>query len=299
MADAADVTLTSSTSWPARLRTVALWSLVGVGLVAFFTMLTFPFDALHHRLVAELARQTGLKMQVESRRPAWPLGLEWNGVRVPQGERTAVMIARARGVISWLDALQGRPVVHLSIWLEDKTGDPSATAKLRFADWRFERLSVLDGVATRVDLPKVAGPPVRGGRAKATWRFEQDAASPTALQGGLELDVNELSIEQINNQGFKVPEWGFSTVRGKVQCMQGICRVEEFSGTGPDGSLFAGGQLLLAQSPQDTRWDVTVTLTCSQSFAQRSAAVGGFPLPANTPMKLRLVGPLLRPQLSL
>lgn len=299
MADAADVTFTGSTAWPARLRAIVLWGLVCLGLAIFFTILTFPFDALHQRLVAELARQTGLKVQVESRKPVWPLGLEWNGVRFPQGERAGVLIARMRGVISWLDAVQGNPVVLLSVWLDEKSGDPSATAKLRFADWRFERMSVIDGVATRVDLPKVAGPPVRGGRAKAVWRFEQDAASPTALHGGIELDVTDLSIEQINNQGFKVPEWGFSTVRGKVQCAQGVCRVEEFSGTGPDGSLFAGGQLLLAQSPEESRWDVAVTLTCSQSFAQRSAAVGGFPLPANSPMKVRLVGPLMRPQVSL
>ncbi len=299
MADAADITFAGSRPWPARLRAVALWGVVCLGLVVFFTILTFPFDALHQRLVGELVRQTGLKVLVESRRPAWPLGLEWNGVRVPQGERTAVMVARARGVISWLDALQGKPVVLLSLWLEDKSGEPSATAKLRFGDWRFERLNFIDGVATRVDLSKIAGPPVRGGRAKGVWRFEQDAASPTALHGGIELDVTDLSIEQINNQGFKVPEWGFAAVRGKVQCAQGVCRVEEFSGTGPDGSLFVGGQILLASSPEDSRWDVSVTLTCSQSFAQRSAAVGGFPLPAGTPMKLRLVGPLMRPQLAL
>lgn len=300
MADTTDIGLATSSPWGARLRTVLIWTVIGVVLIGIFAVLTFPYDALHTRLASELTRQTGALLQIDVRRPVRPLGIEWIGVRLSQGERPALTIGRVKGVLSWLDALQGKPVVLVSLWMDERATDPPLSARLAFADWGFQRLAAADGGAERIDVSKLVGFPVRGGRAKASFHFESSRSGDFGiLDGDVQIDITDLAVEQISNQGVRVPEWSFSAVRASVQCAQQVCRIGEFSGNGSDASLTATGQILLGRSIEDSRWDVGATLVCTPAFSQRAAAVGGFPLPPGTPLRMKLVGPLLRPQLGL
>ncbi len=300
MADATHLTFAGEVPWSARLREVLLWSLLGVVLIGLFTVIAFPFDALHARVAAELGRQTGTTVQIDVRRALRPLGIEWVGVRMTQGERPLLSLGRLTGVLSLADALQGKPVVTVSVWMDAKGAAPPISAKIAFADWGFQRVMLVDGGVERLDLHQVAGAPVRSGRAKATFRFESSAADTAGmLDGHLHLEVSDLAVEQMVQQGFRIPEWGFSALRATVQCAQQVCRIGEFAGDGPDGSLTASGQIMVGRSPDDSRWDVGATLTCSQAFSQRASAVGGFPIPAGIPLRVKLVGPLLRPQITM
>ncbi|GKS58453.1 hypothetical protein YTPLAS18_19800 [Nitrospira sp.] len=274
------------------------WVAFGLVLVAVFTALTFPFDALNARIIKELARQSGATVEVDVRRPYRPLGIEWLGLRLSRGDHP-VTIGRTTGVLSWIDALQGSPVVQVSMWTDERAINPAATAKITFTDWTFQGVAELQGMAERVDLPGTAGHPIKSGRANATFRFVGAGHSAHPLDGELRLEVNDLAVAQMTNQGVRVPEWSVNSLRITVQCSQQVCRIGEFLGTGPDGSLEATGQLLLGGTPRESRWDVAVTLTCSQALSQRAAAVGGFPLPVGTPLRAKLVGSLLQPRVAL
>ena len=279
-------------------RTLA-WMTTGIALVAIFTAVMFPFEALHTRLIQELARQTGMTVEVDVRRPYRPLGVEWLGLRLSRGEQFGVTIPRVTGVLSLVDVVDGNPVVRLSIWLDDRAVRPAATATATFADWTFQRVVQVSGMAERVDVPGAVGPPVKSGRANATFHFASGQNPADPLDGELRLDVTDLTVAQITNQGIRVPEWAMNSLRGAVQCRDGICSITEFLGTGPDGSLEASGQLVLGHTPQESRWDVGVTLLCSQALSQRAAAVGGFPLPVGTPLRAKLVGSLMQPRVAL
>lgn len=300
MAHTADLTFTGDGTWAVRLRTIGLWTLLGLVLIGVFTLLTFPYDTLHTRLVTELTRQTGAAVHIDAKRALRPLGIEWIGVRLSREDRALVSLGRVTGSVSLGHALQGKPVVLLSIWLDTKGNEPPLTATITFADWSFQRALTAEGAADRVDLRQLVGAPVRGGRAKLSFHFDSPRAdAPTLFDGQVQVDLNELAVEQISQQGIRVPEWGFATARASVQCAQQVCKIVEFNGNGPDGSLSATGQVMVGRTPEESRWDVAVTLTCTQAFSQRTAAVGGFPLPAGTPLRLKLIGPLLRPQVSM
>lgn len=300
MAHTADLTFAGDQAWGLRLRTIGLWTLVGLVLLVVFTLATFPYEALHTRLIAELSRQTGAAVHVDTKRSLRPLGIEWIGVRLSREDRALFTVGRVTGSISLSHALQGKPVVLLSLWLDAKGSEPPLTATITFADWSFQRALTAEGAAERVDLHQLMGPPMRGGRAKLSFHFDAPRAdAPTVFDGKVEVDIADLAVEQIAQQGVRVPEWGFATARAVVQCAQQICTIAEFNGNGSDGSLSATGQVAVGRTPEDSRWDVAVTLTCSQAFSQRTAAVGGFPLPAGTPLRVKLVGPLLRPQVTM
>lgn len=299
MADASDIAISTGALWTRRFRRILGWVAFGLVLVAVFTALTFPYDALNTRVIKELARQSGASVQVDVRRPYRPLGVEWLGVRLSRGDQPGMTIARATGVLSWIDALQGIPVVKLSLWTDERAANPAATATAIFTDWTFQRMAEVQGMAERVDLPGTAGHPIKGGRGNATFRFVGGGHSTHPLDGELRLEVNDLAVAQITTQGIRVPEWSLNSLRVTVQCSQQVCRIGEFKGNGPDGVLEATGQLMIGLTPQETRWDVAVTLTCSQALSQRASAVGGFPLPVGTPLRAKLVGPLWQPRVAL
>lgn len=291
------MTLSGDPTWSQRLRGIGLWVALGCVLFLAFTFMQFPYEALHTRLAAELARQLGAAVAIDVKRPLRPFGIEWVGVRVSRGEQPLATIGRVTGTISWAEGLRGRPVVHVSLWMDPKATTTPLTATVRFADWGFQQVAALDGGAEKVDLAPIVGTPVRSGRAKLSFTFT--SLQPSQVDGQVQADLTDLAADALQQQGLRTPEWSFATVRAKVVCAQLVCKVDEFSGNGQDGSISATGQILLGRTPDETRWDVAATVTVGQALSQRVVASGGFPLPAGVPVRVKLIGPLLRPQVSL
>lgn len=303
MADTAELTLGQPSSWSASVRTIILWCAVGLALTSLFFLLTFPFEAVQARLLAQIERGTGVKVQVDQWHVAWPLGLEWNGVQMNVRDERAFRLARVEAALSVAEALHGTPVGELSFWLEDK-GEPAALqSRTVFAGWNFQGAVVMEGSAERVELAKLIGTPIRGGRLKGRFKFSGDPSvhGVTAAigDGELTVDATDLAVEPISAREGRMPEWGLAVVHGKVTCASGLCRIVELRGNGPDGSVTGSGQVTLGRSLGEARLDLALTITCSPSLSQRMTAVGGFPLPPGTPITVRLVGSIARPQLSL
>ena len=303
MADTAELTLGQPSSWSSSVRTILLWCAVGVALTLLFFLLTFPFEAVQARLLAEIERGTGAKVQIDRWHVAWPLGLEWKNVQISIRDQQVFRLARIEALLSVADALHGTPVADLSVWLEDK-GEPAALqTRTVFTGWNFHGVALVEGTADRVELAKLIGAPIRGGRLKGRFQFSGNpsaqAGSIAIGDGELTVDATEVAVDPVSAQGGRMPEWGLAVVHGKVTCTAGLCRIVELRGNGPDGSVTGSGQVTLAQSLDEARLDLALTITCSPSLSQRMAAVGGFPLPPDTPITVRLVGPVVRPQLSL
>jgi type II secretion system protein N len=303
MADAAELTLGQPPAWSSHLRTTLLWCAVGLALTVLFLLLTFPFESVQARLLAQIERQTGAKVQVDQWHVAWPLGLEWNGVRISGRDQQVTRLARIEASLSMTDAFRGTPVGELFFWLEDKGEPAPARTKVVFTGWDFKSAAVLEGSADRVELSKLIGAPLRGGRLKGQFRFSgssSDHAPGFGIgDGEMTFDATDVSVEPISAQGARMPEWGLAVVHGKVTCAGEICRIAELRGNGPDGSVVGSGRVTQGRSLDEARLDLALTITCSPSLSQRMAAVGGFPLPPGTPITVRLVGPIARPQLSL
>jgi type II secretion system protein N len=303
MADTAELTLGQPSAWSSSVRPILLWCAVGLALTMLFFLLTFPFEAMQARLLAQIERGIGAKVQVDQWHVAWPLGLEWKGVHVSGRDDRAFRLARIEAVLSPGDALRGIPVGELSFWLEDK-GEPAVLrTRTVFTGWNFQGAALAEGTADRVELAKLIGAPIRGGRLKGRFQFSGNLSTQTGNvaigDGELTVDATDVAVEPISAQGGRMPDWGLAIVHGKVICATGICRIVELRGNGPDGSVTGSGQVTLAQSLDEARLDLALTITCSPSLSQRMAAVGGFPLPPGTPITVRLVGPIVRPQLSL
>lgn len=303
MAHAAELALERASVWSSSIRTILLWGAVGLTLLALFLLLTFPFEAVHARLLSQVERGTGAKVQVEQWNVGWPLSLVWKGVQISGSDKQAFRLARIEAGLSLGDAWHGTPVGELSFWLEDKGEPPALQTRAVFPGWSFQGITSVEGTAERLELAKAIGPPLRGGRLKGRFHFSGGRTAPTGMMaigdGELTIDATDVAVEPITAQGGRMPEWGLAVVHGKATCAAGICRIVELRGNGPDGSVVASGQVTLAQSLNETRVDLSLTITCSPSLSQRMAAVGGFPLPPGTPVTVRLVGPIMRPQLSL
>lgn len=303
MADAAELTLGQPPVWSSHVRTTLLWCAVGLVLTVLFLLLTFPFESVQARLLAQIERHTGARVQVDQWHVAWPLGLEWKGVHISGRDEQVIRLARIEAVLSVTEALHGTPVGELSIWLEDKGEPAPVRIKAVFAGWNFQHTVMFEGSADRVELSKLVGTPIRGGRLKGQFQFlgnpSPRAGNFAIGDGELTFDATDVSVEPISAQGARMPEWGLAVVHGKVTCAGEICRIVELRGNGPDGSVVGSGQVTQGRSLDETRLDLSLTITCSPALSQRMAAVGGFPLPPGTPITVRLVGPLARPQLSL
>ena len=303
MADTAELTLGQPSAWASSVRTILLWCAVGLALTMLFFLLTFPFEAVQARLLAQIERGTGAKVQVDTWHVAWPLGLEWKNVQISMRDQQVFRLARIEAVLSPNDALHGTPVAELSFWLEDK-GEPAALhTRTVFTGWNFQGAALVEGAAERVELAKLIGAPIRGGRLKGRFQFSGTLSTQTGTvaigDGELTVDATDVAVEPISAQGGRMPDWGLAVVHGKVTCATGVCRVVELRGNGPDGSVTGNGQVTLARSLDEARLDLSLTITCSPSLSQRMAAAGGFPLPPGAPITVRLVGPVVRPQLSL
>ena len=303
MADTAELTLGQPSSWSSSVRSILLWCAVGLALTALFVLLTFPFEAVQARLLAQIERHTGAKVQVDKWQVAWPLGLEWKNVQISGRDQQVFRLARIEAGLSVAEALHGTPVAELSFWLEDK-GEPAALqTRTVFTGWNFQGAALVEGTAERVELANLIGAPIRGGRLKGRFHFSGNpslqAGTVAIGDGELTVDATDVAVEPISAQGGRMPEWGLAVVHGTVTCTGGICRIADLRGNGPDGSVTGSGQVTLAQSLEEARLDLALTITCSPSLSQRMAAVGGFPLPPGTPITIRLVGPVVRPQLSL
>lgn len=292
-------------TWPGAWKTILIWTTIGLCAVVTGMAVTFPYDALHARAVAELNRNTGLDIRATNWTATWPLGLSWQHVTLTQPDWAPIQLDRLNAKVGLLAALTGGLSLEVDALLDNdapKTGLANAT--LTSSSWSLgEGSTSLKGRLQLVDLSKILHRYVSRGvlNGDFTHRFDSVHTPPTALkgEGTWNADATDLAIDHIPLGNGRTLSLVFTKVSAGLACRDAVCEVTELNGDGLDGSFTGQGTITLQQPIQESQLALTVTVTPGTGFAPKAEALGLPPLPAGTSLTLKIVGPLAQARMAL
>lgn len=281
-----------------QLKRGLLWTLYAGLMVVAFLLLTFPYDQLQARILAEVSRNTGWTIAAGQWSLSWPAGLEWRDVSVVAPGAPQVRLDRVRVSLVPASVLQKHPSVTARIESgegpEETRGYVIGHGTLRA--WSKKPVLVrVTGTAERFDVGRLGLPGMKRGLLKG----EFDQRWNEAGEGKWQLEFTDMQLESIPVGPAVLPLVRFSNLKARAQCRDSLCQIESFSGTGPDGTLSATGTLGPRNPAVASELAVAVTLTVSQEFAQRAAANGMAMALPGTPLSINLKGPVSNLQLGL
>lgn len=291
-----------------KLKPAMVWALSLLGLTGLFFLLTFPYDQLQGRVLAELSQRSGLRLHADSWSFAGPVGIEWSSVDVQGKDVPRVLLDRLQVSLRLGDLLQGRSVIDGMATVAG-TGDAKdgrLTARLQFLGWPFSGPADLKG---RVDLRNLAVfgvPRIGQGRLEGDFhhqwaKFERLTLEKGLLEGQAEwtLKGSDLVLDPIQFGAFTVPRIRLAEVSGQVKCEDARCRVPMLEGEGPDGRLTGNGSVTLHTPLRESQLTLSVAVTPSAGLLQKTSAQGLTPALGGRTVTFNLNGPIARPQVTL
>lgn len=280
-----------------RLKTAIIWTLYAGVMVVVFVLLTFPYEQFQARVLAELSRASGWSIVAEQWAPVWPFGLEWRGVNLAAPSSPPVRVDRVRVGLLPSSMLKRNPTVMARVESGDgpEGGRGYVTALGTLRGWSRPVIVRMKGTAERFDVGKLGLPGMKHGLLKGEFDQQWNEAG----EGQWQMELTDLQLESIPVGQAVVPLVRFSSLKGKVQCREQLCRIESFSGTGPDGTLSGSGTLGPRQPAVQSELTLAVTVTISSEFAQRASASGMPFAAAGLPLTVNLRGPVSNLQLAL
>ena len=93
--------------------------------MALCLLATFPYEALHARVLAEVSRRTGMEVRVAEWAVGVPLGLEWRNVTFSKPNADPVQVAFVQANLGAFRALTGGLNLDLSVHLDQATPTPA------------------------------------------------------------------------------------------------------------------------------------------------------------------------------
>lgn len=284
------------------------WTLCGVALVMIFLVVTFPYDQLQARVLAELSRSSGLVMIADQWSLAWPLGLEWRELGLTGTDLPRVLVDRLQLSLLPGSLLEGRP----SLAGRAEVGGGSAgqrgqvVSRATLSSWSRPALSHLTGTIERLDLGKLGVPTLKRGLLRADfdqqWRALPGSSGAGQLQpadGQWQIELTEVQLESVPLGPAVLPSVGLASLKGRLLCRDGTCRIEMLEGRGPDGTLKGTGTLVIRHPLTQSDLTLSVTLIASPEFAQRASATGFALASPGLPVNITLKGPVANLQLAL
>ncbi len=282
-----------------------LWATAGAGLLALFFFMTFPYDALQARVLAEVERKSGLDVRARNWTFGFPLTMEWRDVELAKRDFGPIRLEAMQARIGLLKLMLGDVALDLRIRQPGASADAGrAEVKVTADSWAFDGPLTLKGRVQHIDLSQVAGPYVSRGVAKAEFSQQWDGARTPGgsinAQGTWRLDVNDIVLERIPIGSATLPSLAFSRAAASLECHEAVCRILELQGDGTDGSFTGEGHITLQRPFAKSAVELTMTITPGPGFASKAAAMGLPPFPAGMPIKFKLTGPLsqVRPALA-
>ncbi len=280
------------------------WTAALGGLVAFFLLVTFPYDALQARLLAEVSGRTGADIAADQWEMHWPLGLAWRGVSLVVDENVRLQMDELRVTFNAASALTGRLAADMvaSLHGDAPAGGGRATVRVTADSWFGAGPLSVSGRIERLPLSALGFPAVRRGHLSVdfTQRWERtSSAGDTAVQEGTwTINLADVSIEQIVWGQIRLPSLTLAHARMTLQCRTAVCHIQELTGEGADGFLHGDGQVTLRRPFWDSAVALSVSVTPSLAFAQRAAASGLPSAAAGVPMRVSVGGSIAHPQLT-
>ncbi len=292
--------------WPAteQWKEAAAWLAGGLTVMALCLLATFPYDALHARMMAEITRGTGMDVRVSDWSVGMPLGLDWRNVTLTQPNGDPLHLAFLQTRIGLLKALTGGLSVDV-VAQENETTTKTGVIKghLTASSYSFAGPLAVKGRVQQVDLSKVARRYVSHGllTGEFSHRVESGQAPIGAMrgEGSWKAEIKDLTVDGIPIGMGKTLSLTFSEVSGSGTCRDAVCDLTGVKGDGLDGSFTGSGKLTLQQPLHNSLVAFTVTVVPGAGFTSKAGALGLPPLPPGTPMTVKIQGTLAQARIAL
>jgi type II secretion system protein N len=285
-------------------KEVLAWTVGGVCVMVLALMATFPYGALHARLIAEVNRATGMEVRVADWTVGLPLGIEWRNITLSKPDWGPIQLALLQAKVGIVKALGGGlgldVVVHL-----DEASPTSGFAKgsLTASSFSLGWPVTVKGQLQQVDLSKVLRRYVSHGVLNGDFSHRVDSAQATASamtgEGTWKAEVRDLTIDQIPVGNGQTLSLAFTKVSAGLVCRDIVCDVTELKGDGIDGSFTGEGRITVQQPIQNSQLALAVTVVPGAGFTSKAGTLGLPPLPPGTPMTVRIVGTLAQARIAL
>lgn len=290
--------------WLDERKEILGWILGGACVMALCLLATFPYGALHERLIAELNRATGMDVRVTDWTAAFPLGLEWRNVTLVKPEWEPIQLAFMRAKVGIATALGGR--VRLDVMVRQDEAAPDnglAKATVTASSFSFAGPVSVKGEFHQMDLSKVVRRYVSRGVLNGDFSHRVDQSRDTAGlikgEGTWKAEARDLAIEQLSVGNDRTLSLGFTNVSAGLLCRDSYCDVTELRGDGIDGSFTGEGSITVQQPMHNSQVALTVTVVPGAGFLSKASTLGLPLLSPGTPMTMRIVGTLARARIGL
>lgn len=279
---------------PRRQRSHLLLGTLGVGLIGFLAgcFLFFPTTLLRDWLVAEVAAKTPCQLEMKSIRLRFPLGLSARDLVLSGGGLpTPLQVDRLQVTPRWFSLLSDNPGAVIAAELLGgelhgeihRNGAFSARGQGLVLDLPLGEKLPLTVAGTLRDLAASGDLPIAAGTASK-----------------LQLTINELRLNGAKTLGSAQDVLRLGTATLSATGQGNSFRIEELKCSGGDLALEAGGSLLLATPPPQSRLNLTLNLQPAASFdpaLKDLLSVFGKPARDGS-LRLRLTGSLAKPSLQ-
>ena len=290
--------------WPEQWNEVLAWTLGGLALVIVWVLATFPYGALHARLVAELNRATGVEIRVADWTIGLPVRLEWRQITLSRPEWEPIQLARAQAKIGMVQALGGELGLDVSVNL-DNTSSATGLAKgsLVASSFSFTGPVTLQGQVQQVELSTLVPRYVRHGTLNGRFSHRVESGHTTLGsmkgEGTWKAEAADLAVDHIPLGNGRTLALSFGKVVAELACKDSVCEVMELKGDGGDGSFTGTGTITLQQPIQYSQLALTVTLIPGTGFAAKAATLNLISPPPGTPVTVKIVGTLAQARITL
>jgi type II secretion system protein N len=266
------------------------WTLFGTLLFLLAWLLTFPYDALQKRLLAEAGDRTGVRFTAERWTAPRPFVIEWNGVAAAEG---GIRFQVDRIVYELPPAM----VLRLAAAMDRRPWDRAAD----LGTWRLGGAMSLAGAPASGTTDPPAAPFALQGLLQAA--FEPTAGEPSTAEGDQGGTTGRIELTGATLAGLPVgqsvaPALSWPHLTATVACRGRRCRIENLRGDGPDGRLTGDGTVTIARSFVAGRLDGSLSLTLTEAAVQRGGDTLRAAAPPATALRLTLSGSPAHPRLA-
>jgi len=299
--------MTLRLSWSGLANSVKeplLWTVAGILCFVGFLFLTFPFQALQARILAEITRATGWDIRAADWSVELPLGVAWRDVTASKSATASFPIES----MSMAAAFWGQPTGHRTLDAlvhfsgSAQPGAARIMSTVTASSWSFQGPTAVKAHLQQIDLSLFLKPFVTKGLLRGdvdqAWSGNPDGTVAFKGDGTWRVEVADLTLEQIPAGTSRFPSLAFNRVMLTLLCRNDHCEVKEFNGEGPDGSISGQGRFRLTQPIQQTELELTLTVQPGAGWAQKSAGLPLPPLPPGTSLTFKVLGTVANPRLS-
>ncbi|MBH0181869.1 MAG: type II secretion system protein GspN [Nitrospira sp.] len=289
--------------WPGEWRATVAWVGGGVCLLILCLAATFPYEALHKRIVAELNRATGMDIRVGNWTIGLPLGIEWRNVTLAKSDWAPIQLASLQADVGIMQVLSGGLGLDVVIHLGDTSpGGGLAKGTVTASSYSLAKPVSVVGRFQQVDLSKIVRPYVGHGILNGTFSHRIESAQAVGGtikgEGTWKAEATDLTIDHIPVGNGHTLSLTFSQASAELVCKDSLCEITELNGEGPDGSFTGNGGITVQQPIQDSRLALTVTVIPGEGYASKANTLGLLPLPPGTPITVKIAGTLAQARIS-